>query len=81
MSYLAISRGQSTEGDEIMDRVLEYLEESETITIRAGFVGSWALVVQWDKVHPYPHGAEDHQGVSEEFLSMVSLFQSYTDTI
>ena len=37
----------------------------------ADFSGTWMLVVQWDKVHPHPHGADDHEGISEEFLNKV----------
>ena len=31
------------------------------------------LVAQWDKVHPYPHGSSNHDGVSEEYLNKVGL--------
>ena len=72
--YLAMSRGQNERHDEIMDRVIESIINDKTIQLPAGYVGSWALVAQWDKVHPYPHGAQNHLGISEEFLSLVSLF-------
>ena len=40
---------------------------------RDEFHGIWMLVAQWDGVHPYPHGADDHEGISEEFLDLVGI--------
>ena len=39
---------------------------------RDAFQGTWMLVAQWEYVHPYPHGADDHEGISEAFLDLVS---------
>ena len=37
----------------------------------AEFQPTWMLVAQWDRVHPDPHGADSHEGVSEDYLSKV----------
>ena len=34
---------------------------------------TWMIVAQWDKVHPYPHGTDSHDGISEEYLSKVCI--------
>ena len=39
----------------------------------AVFFGTWMLVVQWDQVHPHPHGADDHEGISETSLNKVCI--------
>lgn len=36
------------------------------------YAGHWMLIAQWDSVHPYPHGSDDTQGISEQELSQVS---------
>ena len=38
------------------------------------FLGTWMLVAHWDKVHPSPHGAEDHLGIPEEELDKVYMY-------
>ena len=61
--YAAFKRGDSTRGDEILATIDAYLETE--------FRGAWMILAQWDQVHPYPHGSDDHEGVSEEFLAKV----------
>lgn len=75
--YIVLTEERSTEGDEVFEQVTAFVraqleaagEEQDEIF---GFQGSWMLVAQWDHVHPHPHGAEDHEGMPEEFLEMVS---------
>ena len=43
------------------------LDENSDVPFR----GTWMLVAHWDKVHPSPHGAEDHLGIPEEELDKV----------
>ena len=43
-------------------------QENDT---RDEFRGTWMLVAQWDRVHPDPHGADDHMGVPEALLERV----------
>ena len=51
---------------------------SSFITNQTGgnFSGQWMLVVQWDQVHPYPHGASSRNLFSrsyQDFTAMVSV--------
>ena len=41
------------------------------------FVPTWMIVAQWDRVHPYPHGSDDYEGISEEYLSLVCIITMY----
>ena len=43
-------------------------QENDT---RDVFRGMWMLVAQWDRVHPDPHGADDHMGIPEYLLERV----------
>ena len=69
--YLAISRGKNEKYNKMMDEIIIYLKNDKTIDCPADYQGEWGLVVQWDKVHPSPHGAHNHLGISEDFLSLV----------
>ena len=31
------------------------------------------LVAQWDRVHPHPHGSDNHEGIDEEYLNRVGI--------
>lgn len=56
------------------DAMLERLSGFISSKLSVGFIGSWMLVAQWDRVHPYPHGSG--AAVSEEygdFLESVSI--------
>lgn len=66
--YVAITEGASTQENELLAEVNTFLQEMENIQ---DFVGTWMLVAQWEKVHPHPHGADDHEGIPEEFLNKV----------
>lgn len=37
------------------------------------FEGTWMLIAHWDNVHPSPHGADDHLGISDEELEKVNI--------
>ncbi len=74
VSYAPIKEGSSGKGN-------NFLAEASTF-VRAqlgqddddkGFHGKWMLVAQWNNVHPFPHGADDHQGIPEGFLKLVRL--------
>ena len=43
-------------------------QENDT---RDEFRGTWMLVAQWDRVHPDPHGADDHMDIPEALLERV----------
>ncbi len=76
--YVALTEERSTAGDEIFVLVNTFIrnqleragqEQDELL----GFQGTWMLVAQWEGVHPYPHGAENHEGLSEDFLARVGV--------
>ena len=52
-----------------MNEVTMYVQEQ--LNGGADFQPTWMLVAQWDRVHPDPHGANSHEGVSEDYLSKV----------
>ena len=57
-------------GQQLLSQVNKYIQNS----IEEGsenFTGNWMLAVHWDHVHPSPHGAEDHSGISESELEKV----------
>ena len=62
--YVTIERGNSADGDQIMIEATMFVNERFT---------TWMLVAQWEGVHPYPHGSDNHEGISEEYLSRVSI--------
>ena len=68
--YLALSRGDSEEGDEMMDLAVTYLQQNNGVS--NAFRGTWMLVAQWDKVHPHPHGESSEQDIMlNPFLNKV----------
>ena len=74
MRYVAIERGSSTRGDTIMDEIALYFNDRFIDDdVGSAFEPTWALVAQWDKVHPYPHGSDNLEGVDEDYLSKVSF--------
>ena len=73
MRYVAIEQDLSSAGDAIMDEARTYVNV-RLVGHGERFQPTWVLVAQWDGVHPYPHGSDDHEGIDEEYLSRVSLF-------
>ena len=69
--YVAISRGDSGKGDEMMDLAVAYLQQNNGVG--NAFRGTWMLVAQWDKVHPHPHGMSNEENILlNPFLNKVS---------
>ena len=33
---------------------------------------TWVLIGQWDRVHPHPHGSDNHEDIDESYLDRVS---------
>ena len=67
--YVAIMEGESARGDEMLRVASDFVQGQ-----RQGndeFRGTWMLVAQWDRVHPDPHGADDHMGIPEALLERV----------
>lgn len=69
--YVPIVRGSSALGDTIMDEATTYVNERLVEDDRV-FAATWLLVAQWDGVHPYPHGADNLEGIDMEYISRVS---------
>ena len=60
------------DGKALLDVVNANIQAQQGEEIEESFVGLWMLVAHWDRVHPSPHGGEDHGDVSEEELNSVS---------
>ena len=70
--YVAISRGDSQAGDEMMALAEAYLQQNNGVS--NAYQGTWMLVAQWDKVHPNPHGISNEQDVLDNpFLNKVYI--------
>ena len=69
--YVDIVKGYSTQGDMLLEIVGEHVNSTLGTKSSGRFQPSWMIVAQWDKVHPHPHGADSHDGISEDYLSKV----------
>ena len=70
--YEVHQRGTNVGSNAVLERVSGFISAE----LSTSFTGSWMLVAQWDRVHPFPHGAE--QSYSEEygsFLDSVSVLK------
>ena len=63
----------SHEGQAVLDDVNNYVQNAIQEENKPPFVGHWVMVVHWDHVHPSPHGAEDHNGITDDVLNQVCL--------
>ena len=68
--YVDIVKGSSNQGDMLLDLVANNIKDTKS---NKQFQPTWMIVAQWDKVHPHPHGADTHDGISEEYLSKVNI--------
>ena len=71
MFYEVHQRGYNGGSNAVLERLSGFISAQMTVN----FTASWMLVAQWDRVHPYPHGAVEG-GTSEQygnFLESVSL--------
>lgn len=55
----------------IMNETATYLNDRFVDEGDDPFQPTWMIVGQWDSVHPYPHGSDNHLGISEEYLNRV----------
>ena len=69
VSWEQYSTEESTETDDIIARVNEFIN---TNTEETNFAGNFAFVGNWREMHPYPAGASQLQAAP--FLDMVSSF-------
>ena len=56
-----------------MDQASTYINERFISENETAYSPTWMLVAQWDRVHPHPHGADDQEGIEEEYLNRVIL--------
>ena len=54
-----------------MDQASTYINERFISENETAYSPTWMLVAQWDRVHPHPHGADDQEGIEEEYLNRV----------
>ena len=70
--YAPIVRDSSVLGDTILDEAAEYVNDRFIEYGDPVFIPTWLLVAQWDGVHPHPHGADNLDGIDQEYISRVS---------
>ena len=58
-------------GNMILDEAAAYANERILGDDDTFFTPTWALVAQWDKVHPFPHGEDDLEGIDLEYIERV----------
>ena len=78
--YVAINKDESTEGDNILADIDQHLHDRGT----QGFTSTFAIIAQWDHVHPFPHASPSGYNISEAELNKVytksaHLLLIYTD--
>ena len=67
--YVAIEEGSSAGGDVILGYISRLLQ-------RRGypdFIGRYAIIAQWDHVHPFPHGNPSGYNISDTELNKVCV--------
>ena len=69
--YAPIIRGSSALGDSIMDEATTYVNDRFIREGETSYQPTWVLVAQWDRVHPHPHGADNHEGIDQEYINKV----------
>ncbi len=71
--YAVIEKGSSGTGNNYLKKVQEFVRAKlNQDDDPDGFKAEWMVVAQWDKVHAFPHGQDDHQGIPEDLLQLVS---------
>lgn len=72
--YAAIQRSSSAEGNMLLQQIAARVNEPRSVSDDQ-FEPTFMVVAQWDKVHPFPHGSDSHEGYSEEYLNQVNWHQ------
>ena len=65
--YIAIEEGSSAEGDAILADISQLLQQRS----HPDFIGKYAIIAQWDHVHPFPHGNPSGYNISDTELNKV----------
>ena len=64
--------GNGARGDDMLRVASSFVQgQRQENDTRDEFRGTWMLVAQWDRVHPDPHGADDHMSITEALLERV----------
>lgn len=66
--YVAIEKSRSVEGDSMLTNISLHLQQKGYID----FEGSFAIIAQWDHVHPFPHGSPSGFNITEDELKKVT---------
>ena len=72
--YLTITENSPSAAVDILNEVAARVRD-ELDPPNGRFNPTWMIVAQWDKVHPFPHGSDNREGVSEEYLNRVGLIK------
>ena len=75
-TYSSEEGADNPKGQALLNQVNEYIQNSREED-DGKFSGNWLLAVHWDHVHPSPHGAENHSGISESELDKVIILQCF----
>ena len=67
--YVAIKEGNSTAGDKILANMNQFIQQQRN----SDFTGKYAIIAQWDHVHPFPHGNSSGYNISKIELNKVCL--------
>lgn len=71
--YVAIEGNSAPDdGGNIFFEASNFVNRRFVAEDEPSFVPTWMLVAQWDHVHPYPHGSDDHEGIDEDYLRRVN---------
>ena len=66
MFYEVHQRGFNEGSNAILERLSGFISAESNVS----FTGSWMLVAQWDRVHPFPHGSVETT-VSEQYSNFL----------
>ena len=61
-----------------MDQAAAYINNRFIGKDESAHIPTWVLVAQWEGVHPHPHGADDHEGIDDDYLSLVRTVMSFS---
>ena len=71
--YVTMQKGDSHAKDVIFNNITDFVNEELTAEGEV-FEGNWAIVAQWEDVHPHPHGADPlPEGIDKTYLDRVRM--------
>ena len=63
----------STQDTKLFEQVNTFISNQNKEGKEEKFEGSWMLIAQWARVHPYPHGSNYRSIYYSSFIDLVSL--------